>query len=211
MRIKIIKLRRWFPPDDQLATAMARLSILREDFIFELQGAIESKSVPMNDEYGHGWRVTYFFRKMCNTVREIRNVIERAALDGSFEGILDSKSTDFAEAVRQLQADLNRSSDVMKDVRDTLGAHMLEKSVAEALQNMGYDDSGVLQDSRDWRKRHYKFTEQLAVAVMFRSVPEEQLEDQAKQKVDAFIKAIENLVFTIDALFISYVTDRKLR
>ena len=36
--VKIVKLRKWFPPHDPLASKIARLCILREDLMLEMQG-----------------------------------------------------------------------------------------------------------------------------------------------------------------------------
>jgi hypothetical protein len=36
--LQVSKLRKWFPPDDALAVKIARLCILREDLMLEMQG-----------------------------------------------------------------------------------------------------------------------------------------------------------------------------
>jgi hypothetical protein len=39
MHIRTVNLKKWFPGNDILAAQVARLCILREDFLFELEGA----------------------------------------------------------------------------------------------------------------------------------------------------------------------------
>jgi hypothetical protein len=39
--IRNINLRRWFPPDNDFAASVARMSILREDFAIEMMGVYE--------------------------------------------------------------------------------------------------------------------------------------------------------------------------
>jgi hypothetical protein len=44
---RIIKLRKWFPADDPLAVPVARLCILREDFLLEMRGVYEERYNPV--------------------------------------------------------------------------------------------------------------------------------------------------------------------
>src|SRR6267143_7232247 len=86
-----IKLRAWFPPHDPVATAIAALCILREDYVLDLQGLskwdgkIEEYGRPLGgfpelDENSPGWRRLYFFRNSLRALREIRKVLDRLEL-----------------------------------------------------------------------------------------------------------------------------------
>src|SRR5882762_8625753 len=48
--IRVVRLGKWFPAGDPLAAAIARLSILREDFMLELRG-IYAKSITALDTH----------------------------------------------------------------------------------------------------------------------------------------------------------------
>lgn len=48
--IRVVRLGKWFPASDPLAASMARLSILREDFMLELRG-IYANSIETLDTF----------------------------------------------------------------------------------------------------------------------------------------------------------------
>ena len=130
-RIIIVKLAKWFPSDDGLATKMARLCILREDLMFQFQCAIESHDVPIKDDYGSAWRETYYFRQMFGTLQEIRRAIESLAQDVNFKSFLDTQSSKLQQEFIQLKKKFDSERDKIKTIRSEIGVHIEEKIVGE--------------------------------------------------------------------------------
>ena len=179
MHIRIINLKKWFPGNDSFATHMARLCILREDFLFELQGAIESQSIQMKDEYGPAWRQLYFFRGLCHTAREIQSVVEGMA-QKNFKHFLSKQSSDFVKYFDRFKAGLNQALKTIEMIRDEITAHILQGPTAIALENMSDKREGILQISSQTPTRtHYKFTGELLLAIMFKDIS---AEDQEKRQ-----------------------------
>src|SRR5437867_3698885 len=70
--VRSIKLRKWFPPDDPIAAAVARLFLLREDFHLECL-AMAAEEVKLLDGNGPLWRHMYFLRQIMKTMMEARS------------------------------------------------------------------------------------------------------------------------------------------
>jgi len=71
--------------------------------------------------------------------------------------------------------------------------------------------SGFLQIGFEYVKdTHYRFTGELLTAVMLRDTPPKHQEQEAIDRLDSFIKAVENLLSTIDMIFYSYISERRL-
>jgi len=211
LHIRPVNLRKWFPENDSLATQMARLCILREDFAFELQGFLGSTSVPANDEYGVAWRQLYFFRRMCHAAREAQSVIERLSQDAAFKRFLRRRHPTFVKDFKKFKKDLAIALDIIETIGDEIAAHVKELPMKQALQSMSDQRSGFLQVSSEGpRGTHYKFTGELLMSVMFREIPSEQQETVAIERADRFIKAVEKLLLMIDMIFISYAKERGL-
>jgi hypothetical protein len=83
VQLRPIKLRKWFPPQDTVATMVAMLCILREDLLLELYG-ITNEHIPRLDDNDSGYRRTYFWRNSLRTLTEIKKVLTRLNFrDGS--------------------------------------------------------------------------------------------------------------------------------
>lgn len=213
MHIRNINLNKWFPENDKFAAGMAKLCILREDFLFELQGFVESHSVPIEDEYGTDWRQLYFFRRMCTTVKEVRNAIEVLSKESKeFKQFLKEQPTDLVKHVDSFKADLNRALKTIDTVRNEVSAHIKQSSIEQALNKMRDEQrSGVLQISFEMpAKTHYKFTVELLMAIMLKDVPPDNQEKEAKERVDKFIPAVQNLLEMINMIFSFYAKERVL-
>ena len=71
---KEISIARWFPPNDPIAAAVARLCILREDFYLEGMG-FGAEELPALDANGEVWRRLYFMRQAVKTMLEAKGAI----------------------------------------------------------------------------------------------------------------------------------------
>jgi len=211
-KIKDVVLSKWFPADDQFAAKMARLCILREDLMYELTCSINAYRSHKQRDYDQSWVMFYFFRKMFITVSEIRGAIELLAQDADFKNILMKQPTSIKSSFKDVKDNLQTTSDLIKEIRNTMSGHIKLSSLWDALQIMDYERHGILQISTEGPKdTHFKFTGELLMAVMFRNVPKDKKQlDEARKIADAFIKSIDKLFHHIDHLFFQYARDRKL-
>jgi hypothetical protein len=210
-RIVKVNLAKWFPSDDDLATKMARLCILREDLMFQFQCAIKSHDVPIKDDYGSAWRETYYFRQMFGTLQEIRRAIESLAQDVNFKSFLQAQSPKLRQEFTQLKKQFDAERDKIKTIRAEIGVHIEEKIVGEALQNMSDERWGFLHFSqRGAAKTHYKFAGELIMSIMLRNTPDKKQLHKAQEIVNVLTNTIQNLFSIIDWIFLNYAIDRKL-
>jgi YesN/AraC family two-component response regulator len=209
-KIVTVKLSEWFPSNDELATKMARLCILREELMFEFQCAIESRDVPIKDDYGQAWRQFYYFRKMFGTLQEIRSAIESLAKDANFKSFLNAQPLKWQKQFTQLKSKLESESEEIKTIRTEFGVHIKENIVREALLNMSHERWGFLHISQRPAKTHYKFSSELIMAIMLRNTPDNKQLRRAQQIVDVLTSTIEKLFPIIDTIFFGYTIDRKL-
>lgn len=95
-RIGFIRLKEWFPPDDAVATNMARLCILREDLFLESQAIRADELTPL-DANGEDWRRLYFHRNIFRTLDNIRGAMHQLRKAMKKEGTLARIIHDFGE------------------------------------------------------------------------------------------------------------------
>lgn len=87
LRITHVNLRLLFPTDDPLAAPIARLVVLREDFILEMQGLI-AEAIGSLDGAGSYLRTMYFWRNSLRTLVEIRDTFNTLSKVAAFrEGL----------------------------------------------------------------------------------------------------------------------------
>lgn len=211
MKIVNIKLWKWFPSDDTLATKMARLCILREQLMFEFECGRDNKSTPLGDEYGSSYRQVYYFIRMCGTLREISSAINSIFGDNDYKKI-ERRNRDLKIEMDELKTGMESSISLIKDIRDNIGAHIQEKAVQQALQSMDIDRAGFLQMPKRLipSKMHYKFTGELLMAILFRDTPGKKQLNKAKEIVNALVNPLSKLFHRIDLLFVCYARERKL-
>jgi hypothetical protein len=212
MHIRNVNLSRWFPENDQFAAGMARLCILREDFLFELSSWVEAKSVPFEDEFGATSRRMYFFRMMCITLKELRSACVSISKCADFKSFLKSQPKELKDCWCRFKINLDQTIDVIDPLRDEVSAHIKQASIEQALREMkNAERSGILQVSFERPvKTHYKFTGELLMAVILRGVPVDKQEEELKQRIDRIMPALEDLLVTINNLFESYVVYKGL-
>ncbi len=209
MKIRNVILSKWFPANDTFATKMARICILREELMFELQCSIEAVEMKNPKEYDNDWRSLYFFRKMHITVTELRSAIERLSMDEPFQAFLNEHPNTFRREFDVLKNKLNSTFKGIKGLRSDVGAHILEQPVHQALQNMSSERRGFFQLSSIYpRKTHYEFTSELIMAIILRDSNDE--ERKAKSIIEALMSTFDKLFERIDRLFVAYLKHRRL-
>ncbi len=187
---------------------MARLCILREDFSLELKIAYED-NIPSLDENGVDWRKIYSFRALCKTLLEIRGVVENLQKLQEFQSFLNDRP-DIDKLFDKLKEKLTQGHTIIKDIRNEVGGHILEKPMLEALENMDIERFGTLQLSSNFAKIHYKFVFELIMAMLFRKVPSQDQEQHSKEILDNIFGVVYALMDVIDSIVIMYAKSRRL-
>ena len=220
LHLRHITLSKWFPANDPIATLVARLCILREDYLLELQGLIKNDFSPFDisspvskpdslDGNSPSWRRLYFFRSLLRTLNEIRNAVERLFVDSEQRTALASETLELRQALEVLRDEIRGLSIVIKDLRDRIGGHVLHKGVRDALRGIDPGRNALFEMGETRAETHYRFAGDITLAIMFPGKSEEVLLVELQ---DLFNKTA-SLVFivgSIDKIFDAYVVGRGL-
>ena len=208
--IRPVRLNKWFPPHDPLATIVARLCILREDFALEMRGMMAEHIIPL-DEHSAQWRRLYFFRNIVRTLSEIRSAIETLRRNSHFKRMLSEESEPKQVQFGELLEKLNRDHPVLKEVRNSVGGHVLEVSVQKGLNGIAadFDSQGFIEIGGSLGKSHYKFAYQLVVATLLGETPDA---ERTKKLEDVFrtIGGLITVFEIVEKIVVMYATDREL-
>jgi hypothetical protein len=193
--IRVVRLGKWFPPHDPLAASIARLVILREDFLLELK-AILANSLPELDEHSPEWRHIYFFRSSIRTLWEIQGTFTTIRMSPAFKQILSTRSSQEQRQLQQISSKLNAAALTTKSIRDSLGGHVLPQAVATSMNGMPYDRWGVLEVGRVIGTTHLKIAGELVSEMLVAGVPD----DQRMAKMEKDIRAMAGLLPVVKSL-----------
>lgn len=207
-QIRNVTLYKWFPKDDKIAAHMARLCILREDFSLELASSAED-SIPTIDENGVDWRKIYFFRALCKTLLGISGVVASLQKMKEFQNFLKDQPN-IKKLFDQLKEKLEQGHTIIKDIRNEVSGHILEKPMHEALDNMDLERFGTLQIGSNFANIHYKFVSELIMAMLFRKIPSHEQGKYAKEILDKFFGVVNAVMDAIDSVIIVYAKSRRL-
>lgn len=170
VQIRTVVIRKWFPPNDPLAAKVARLCILREDFLLEMKG-VYTEQIPMLDGSSEAARRTYFIRNIFRTLAEIVGGITRVTQDPEFIALLHQQSPETKEKFSDVQQAFNRGLVELKAQRDAIGGHVQEKVVQETLNDLDPDLFGFMEIAQTAEHSHLKFVLELLMQSMVRGVP----------------------------------------
>lgn len=215
-----VRLTHWFPSDDPIAIAIAKLCVLREDYLLELQGFITpgagpiegsttGKGIPELDENSASFRRLYFFRNSMRTLNELRNLVERIHTNQPDKSALAKEPGILVDGFRKLREQLSSTSKLIKDLRDSVGGHVLHSGIENLLRGLDPDTEGFFQDGEIRGKTRYKFTNELVLSMMLDKVESQDKEE----KMETLFRSTAQLVFIIeiiDQLIRAYIDDRKL-
>ena len=218
--LRHIILSKWFPADDPIGILVARLSILREDYRLELEGLIKKDFNPFDhtssasapdslDGNSPSWRRIYFFRSSLRTLNEIRNAVDRLFVDGAHKAALAQETLELRQAFEVLRDEIKGQSEVIKDLRDRIGGHVLHEGVGNALRGMDYGRNALIEMGETVAETHYRFAGDIALAIMFPEKSEETLLVEVQELFDKTAKLVF-IVGSIDRIFDAYVRGREL-
>ena len=169
----MVRLGKWFPAGDSLASAMACLSILREDFMLELRG-IYPRSITALDTHSDSWRRMYFFRCSVRTLWEIQGAFTTIRTNPEFKHILQKRSAKEQDQLKQISSKLNAAASLTREIRNAIGGHILPEAVTRALETMPSDTWGVLEVGSVLGTTHFKMAGELIREMLIAGVPDDQ-------------------------------------
>jgi len=91
-----------------VATAVAMLCVLREDFLLELAGIVDDHCGRLDDN-GLEFRRIYFWRNTIRTLEEIRTTLNRLNKEQAFRAAMDREQPEVRDAFKQLRRTLNKA------------------------------------------------------------------------------------------------------
>ena len=209
LRIRPVRLRTWFPPNDPVATAVAMLCILREDFLLELYG-ITNDSIERLDDNDEGYRRTYFWRNTLRTLEEIKKGLNRLNKQSAFRGAMLREPPEVQTAFQKLKRELNQAShEFVLNLRNTMGGHLDLATIQTALDGMDPEQEGFVQVGEILGKRHYKFAAELLWSAILQNAPEKDFNRKINEllgKSAIFTRAVKAIDDVVDC----YCRDRGL-
>jgi len=193
--IRVVRLGKWLPAGDPLAASMARLIILREDFMLELRG-IHATSITALDTHSDAWRGMYFFRSSVRTLWEIQGTLTTIRTNPEFKRILQRRSAKEQNQLKQISSKLNAAASLTREIRNAMGGHVLPEAVTRALDNMPYDRWGVIEFGSVIGATHFKVAGELIAEMLVAGVPEE----KKLVKLEADIRTMASLLPVVQNL-----------
>jgi hypothetical protein len=199
---------KWFPPGDALATKVARLCILREDFLLEMNGVFTEK-IDELDGNSEEWRRLYFIRNLIRTLREIESGIQRLLSDPDFRVLLARQTGERRKEFDDHARVMGTNVALLNEVRNEICGHVLETAVQEALNEMSSEAFGFLEISSTMEHTYFKFAGKLVVQILVRGAPEVDKHHIFSEKIEKIAKLFSGFAL-IERILAMYMWDRGL-
>jgi hypothetical protein len=192
-----------------VATAVAMLCILREDYLLELYG-ITSDHIDKLDDNDSAFRRTYFWRNSFRTLEEIKSVLNRLNADAGFRDAMSREPADIRAAFEDAKGELNKTSDeFLRAFRNTVGGHLDLEVFQATLDGMNPEREGLIEVGDSLDKLHYRFVGELIWAALLKEDTErasvEKMEDLLRRSA-----GLSRTVKAIDDVVACYLKDRNL-
>src|SRR6266404_2451828 len=206
--VSIIKIRKWFPPHDPLAAKIARLCILREDLMLEMEG-IFTEDIRELDDHSAEFRRMYFLRNLVRTQIELSGAIQVLLRNQEFKDLLAKATPEIQSDFRKAARAIGKAHPIAKDVRNDICGHVRENAIQEALETIDPGAWGFLDLSKTAKHTHYKFAGELTAAILLKGVSDE---DKAKIRSSKWetIAELVPVFALIERCLLIYAEDRKL-
>jgi hypothetical protein len=205
---RIVNLSKWFHAGDPLAAKVARLCILREDFLLEMQG-VTTEQISQLDEHSEQWRRFYFIRNIVRTLNEIQSGIQRIRSDPEFKDLLEKEPQEVRDEFDKHAEAMAAGIETLKVVRNDICAHVREDAVFETLGEMHPDAFGLLEIAPILKDTHYKFAGELVAQILLRGSDPANRATVLEEKLVKISGQLEAFALT-ERIFQIYVTARGL-
>ncbi len=206
--ISIVTIRKWFPPHDPLAAKIARLCILREDLLTEMEGVF-TEDIKELDGHSAEFRRMYFLRNLVRTQIELSSAIQVLLRDQEFKDLLSNESTEVQKQFRKAARAIGKAHPIAKDVRNDICGHVKEKAVQEALETMDPGAWGFLVLGKTGRNTHYKFAGEVTAAILLKGVSDEERRKITSGKWEIIAELVPVFAL-IEHCVLIYAKSRKL-
>lgn len=206
--VSIVKIRKWFPPHDRLAARIARLCILREDLLLEMEG-VYTEDIDALDSHSAEFRRMYFLRNLVRTQIELSGAIQTLLKDQEFKDLLAKETVEIQKDFRKAARAISRAHPLAKDVRNDICGHVREAAIQEALERIDPGSWGFLSLGKVAKHTHYKFAAELTAEILLKGVSEEERQKVTSSKW-ATIAEFVPLFALIERCVLIYAMDRKL-
>jgi len=209
--VSIVKLRKWFPPHDPLAAKIARLCILREDLLVEMQG-VHTEDIKELDGHSPQFRRMYFLRSLLRTQMELSSAIQTLLGNLDFKALLEKQSDEVKTKFAEAAALIGKAHSVLKDIRNEIGGHVQESGVQAALERIEANTPnafGLLDLGPRANLTHYKFAGELTAEILLKDVSEEERRNIQSGKFALLADLLPTFTL-IEHCLIMYAEDRGL-
>src|SRR5713226_5604279 len=205
-RVRIVTLRKWFPPHDPLAAKIARLCILREDLLIEMQG-VYVEGIKELDESSPQSRRMYFLRNLIRTQMELSGALQTLLISSEFKELLDKAPEEIQTAFGEAAAIIGKAHPVARDVRNDICGHVRESAVQAALERIDPDSWGFLDVGRKANLTHYKFAGELTAEILLKDVTKEERATISSSKFATIADLVQTFAL-IEVCLRLYAQDR---
>ena len=174
----------------------------------EMMG-VWKKGIAVLDEHSALWRQMFFWRSLVKTIWEIRKTIETLNTIPEFRRVLQKQPVAWQKQYAKIIKLLNKHSALVEDVRNSLGGHVLFRTVEETLDGMSFDSFDYIEVGEIEKRTHCRFTNSLVLEMILKGVPEE----KRLEEISRHFRSVADLlsVFTLTGvLFTIYLDNRKL-
>jgi hypothetical protein len=206
--VSIVKIRKWFPPDDPLAAKIARLCILREDLLIEMQ-AILAEDIEELDEHSPLFRRIYFYRNLFRTQVELSGALQVLLGNEDFKSLLERQTDEVKSKFAAAASAIGKAHSILKDLRNEIAGHVLESAVQAALERIDDEMFGFWDVGLRANLTHYKFATELTAEILLKDVSKEERRDISSSKF-ALIADLFPTFSLIEQCLMMYAKDRSL-
>lgn len=207
-RVRIVTLRKWFPPHDPLAAKVARLCILREDLLIEMQG-VYVEDIKELDEGSPQSRRMYFLPNLIRTQTELSGAIQTLLISSEFQELLNKAPEGIQKAFHEAAAIIGRAHPVARDVRNDICGHVRESAVQAALERIDRDSWGLLDVGQRANLTRYKFAGELTAEILLKDVTSEERGTISSSKFATIADLMQTFAL-IEVCLLMYAQDRGL-
>jgi len=207
--VRIVKLRKWFPPRDPLAAKIARMCILREDLLIEMQG-VYTEDVTELDEHSAEFRRMYFLRNLIRSLTELSAAIQTLLTNQEFKRLLGQQPKPLKEAFHKAAAVIGAAHILVRDVRNDICGHVREAAVQEALERIDAEAFGLWVIGKKANLTHHKFAGELTSEILLKDVTGEERRTISASKFATIADLMEEIFGLVEVCFRMYAQDRGL-
>ena len=201
-----IRIKEWFPPDEEVAAIMAQLCVSREDLFLELQGLKEDE-IKALDGNGDNYRWAYFFRNSIKTLFEVRNAVETLKIERTFIEKL-SEQPSFHQAFIEFDKAMSEARVLIKRLRHQTAGHLDDAAFKKALNDISSDTRLLFRAGDSPKTLHYRFCLEFLAAIF---VDEVDTDFEAEwHRILAMTSEVSfKAIRSIDLIFSAYADQRK--